>query len=83
MRDTVCFLICEGFDDWQAALALCEIRRPGDRRVITASHLGSVEFAGQIIRSLQRYSRSDPDHRYRLFKHAQLPPWCVDEAVAV
>jgi hypothetical protein len=32
MRDTVYFLTFEGFADWQAALALCEIRRPGDWR---------------------------------------------------
>ena len=35
MRDTVYFLVFEGFADWQAALALCEIRRPGDWRVQT------------------------------------------------
>ena len=201
MRDTVYFLVFEGFADWQAALALCEIRRPGDwqvrtvgfsrapvvsmgglavqpdgcledidsRRaallivpgghlwqrgegsaavdaiarvhtsgapvaaidsgvlalaraglldrcrhtgnwpgqleaqvpaymgadqfdaevlavsdggVITASHLGSVEFAREVIHTLDLYSPSDREHWYRLFKHAQLPPWCVGEAVA-
>lgn len=200
MRDTVYFLIFDGFADWQAALALCEIRRPGDWRVqtvgfsraavmsmgglavqpdvplgqvdlgraamlivpgghlwlrgegsaavailrdagevgvpvagidtgvvalgraglldevrhtgnwagqiagqvadysgeslydasalavsdggvITASHLGSVEFAHDIIRALHLYSPSDREHWYRLFKHAQLPPWCVSETV--
>jgi transcriptional regulator GlxA family with amidase domain len=201
MRDTVYFLVFDGFADWQAALALCEIRRPGDwqvrtvgftsaavvsmgglrvqpdvvlasvdpasavllivpgghlwqrgegeaavalirrlhvdgaaiaaidsgvlalaragllesRRhtgnwpgqlaaqvsgyhdgdqydssvlavsddgVISASHLGSVEFAREIIHLLDLYSASDRQHWYRLFKHAQLPPWCVGEAVA-
>ena len=201
MRDTVYFLVFDGFADWQAALALCEIRRPGDWRVqtvgfsrapvvsmggldvqpelslaqldveraallivpgghlwqrgegnlavaairrlhaggapvagidsgvlalaragllddcrhtgnwagqiasqvsvyagadqydasvlavsdggtITASHLGSVEFAREVIHTLDLYSPSDRDHWYRLFKHAQLPPWCVGEAVA-
>jgi putative intracellular protease/amidase len=201
MRDTVYFLAFDGFADWQAALALCEIRRPGDWRVqtvgfsmaavasmggltvqpdlslaqldlqraallivpgghlwqrgegaaaamairdlhaagapvaaidsgvlalaraglldrcrhtgnwpgqiasqvagyagadqydasvlavsdggtITASHLGSVEFACEIIRTLDLYSPGDRDHWYRLFKHAQLPPWCVGETVA-
>ena len=200
MRDTVYFLIFDGFADWQAALALCEIRRPGDWQVqtvgfssaavvsmgglavqpdvslaqidlaraamlivpgghlwlrgegseavavlrdageagvpvagidtavvalgragllndvrhtgnwagqiagqvadysgesfydasalaasdggvITASHLGSVEFAHDIIRALHLYSSSDREHWYRLFKHAQLPPWCVGETV--
>jgi len=200
MRDTVYFLIFEGFADWQAALALCEIRRPGEwrvqtagfsaaavvsmgglsvqpdlslaqidltraamlivpgghlwlrgegseavaiiravraagvpvagidsgvlalaragvlnevrhtgnwagqiagqvadysgeerydasalavseGRVITASHLGSVEFAHDIIQALHLYSPSDRDHWYRLFKHAQLPPWCIGETV--
>jgi putative intracellular protease/amidase len=201
MRDTVYFLVFEGFADWQAALALCEIRRPGDWQVqavgfsmaavtsmggldvqpalslarldperaallivpgghlwqrgagepavaavrqlhaagavvagidsgvlalaragllddcrhtgnwngqiaaqvsgyagagqydsevlavsdggvITASHLGSVEFAREVIRTLDLYSPSDREHWYRLFKHAQLPPWCVGEAMA-
>jgi putative intracellular protease/amidase len=201
MRDTVYFLVFEGFADWQAALALCEIRRPGDWQVrtvgfsrapvvsmggldvqpelslaqldtqsaallivpgghlwqrgegepavaairqvhaagapvagidtgvlalaragllddcrhtgnwagqiasqvpryaggdqydasvlavsdggtITASHLGSVEFAREVIYTLDLYSPSDREHWYRLFKHAQLPPWCVGETVA-
>ncbi|MFC5438330.1 DJ-1/PfpI family protein [Rhodanobacter umsongensis] len=201
MRDTVHYLIFDGFADWQAALALCEVRRPGDWRVqtvgftrapvismgglavqpdvslaqldpqraallivpgghlwqrgegesavttirrlhadgapvagidsgvlalaraglldrcrhtgnwpgqiaaqvpaydgadqyddqvlavsdggvISASHLGSVEFAREVIRTLDLYSASDREHWFRLFKHAQLPPWCVGEAVA-
>ena len=201
MRDTVYFLVFDGFADWQAALALCEIRRPGDWRVqtvnftrapvmsmgglavqpdlsleqldlqraallivpgghlwqrgegaaavtairqlheggapvagidsgvlalaraglldhcrhtgnwsgqiaaqvpayagadqydndvlavsdggvISASHLGSVEFAHEVIRTLDLYSASDREHWFRLFKHAQLPPWCVGEAAA-
>jgi putative intracellular protease/amidase len=201
MRDTVYFLVFDGFADWQAALALCEIRRPGDWRVqtvgfspapvvsmgglnvqpdlslaqldtqraallivpgghlwqrgqgepavaairqlhtggapvagidsgvlalaraglldhcrhtgnwsgqiasqvpgyagaeqydsevlavsdggvITASHLGSVEFAREVIHTLDLYSPSDREYWYRLFKHAQLPPWCVGEVVA-
>lgn len=51
-------------------------------RVITANHLGSVEFAREIIETLHLYSPSDRDHWYRLFKYAQLPPWCVRDAVA-
>ena len=201
MRDTIYFLVFDGFADWQAALALCEVRRPGDWQVatvgftrapvrsmgglmvqpelslaeldfaraalaivpgghlwqrgegasavaalrqlhgagsvvagidsgvlalaraglldrcrhtghwaghieaqvpgyagsaqydasvlavsdggtITASHLGSVEFAREVIRTLDLYGPGDREHWYRLFKHAQLPPWCVGEAVA-
>ena len=200
MRDTVYFLVFDGFADWQAALALCEIRRPGDWRVqalgftpaavvsmgglsvqpalslaqlesaraallivpgghlwqrgegapavamigrvhaggapvagidsgvlalaraglldhcrhtgnwpgqlaaqvpgyagadqydsavlavsdggvITASHLGSVEFAREVIHTLDLYSPADREHWYRLFKHAELPPGCVGEAL--
>jgi hypothetical protein len=33
MRDTIYCLVFDGFADWQAALALCEIRRPGDWQV--------------------------------------------------
>jgi len=53
-----------------------------DGGVITASHLGSVEFAHEIIHTLDLYNASDREHWYRLFKHAQLPPWYVGEAVA-
>lgn len=35
MRDTVYFLVFDGYADWQAALALCEIARPGDWRLRT------------------------------------------------
>lgn len=198
MRDTVYFLVFDGFADWEAALALCEIRRPGDWRIvtvgfsrrtvtsmgglnvlpeqtldridlsraallilpgghiwqrgegeeavdaaervhaaggtvaavssavlalarhgllarsrhtgnftgfvggqvpaypgfekydpdalalseggfITASSLGSVELAREVIRTLDLYSGSDREHWYRLFKHAAPPPWFAGE----
>jgi putative intracellular protease/amidase len=37
MRNNVCFYVFDGFADWEAALALCEIRRPGDFRVRTVA----------------------------------------------
>jgi putative intracellular protease/amidase len=202
MRDTVYFLVFEGFADWQAALALCEIRRPGDWQVqtvgfsmepvvsmggltvqpdlplaqldfdaaallivpgghlwlrgegepavaairrmhavgapvagidsgvlalaragllddcrhtgnwpgqidsqvpayagaerydagalavrdggtITASHLGSVEFAHEVIQTLDLYGPSDREHWFRLYKHAIPPPFFVGESAAV
>ncbi|MEO8778393.1 MAG: DJ-1/PfpI family protein [Rhodanobacter sp.] len=52
-----------------------------DGGVISASHLGSIEFAREVIHTLDLYSPADRDDWYRLFKHAQLPPWCVGEAV--
>ncbi|MDE1895186.1 MAG: DJ-1/PfpI family protein [Xanthomonadaceae bacterium] len=53
-----------------------------DAGVISASHLGCVEFAREVIRTLDLYGPADREDWYRLFKHAQLPPWCVGEAVA-
>ena len=53
-----------------------------DGGTITASHLGSVEFAREVIHTLDLYGPSDREHWYRLFKHAQLPPWCVGETMA-
>jgi len=35
MRDTIYMLVFDGFADWQAALALYEVRRPGDWQVRT------------------------------------------------
>ena len=58
-----------------------EVLAVSDGGVITASHLGSVEFAREVIRTLDLYSPADREDWYRLFKHAQLPPWCVGEAV--
>jgi hypothetical protein len=51
-----------------------------DGGVITASHLGSVEFAREVIHTLDLYSAGDREDWFRLFKHARLPPWCVGEA---
>ncbi|GLQ45206.1 glutamine amidotransferase [Dyella lipolytica] len=46
-----------------------------DGGVTTASHLGSVEFAREVIHTLELYNASDREHWYRLFKHAIPPPW--------
>lgn len=35
MRNIVYFFVFDGYADWEAALALCEIRRPGDFRLRT------------------------------------------------
>jgi putative intracellular protease/amidase len=59
-----------------------EVLAVSDAGVITASHLGSVEFAREVIRTLDLYGPADREDWYRLFKHAQLPPWCVGEAAA-
>lgn len=37
MRNIVYFFVFDGFADWEAALALCEIRRPGDYQVRTVA----------------------------------------------
>ena len=37
MRNIVYFFVFDGFADWEAALALCEIRRPGDFSVRTVA----------------------------------------------
>jgi transcriptional regulator GlxA family with amidase domain len=46
MRDTVYFLAFDGFADWHAAQALCEIRRPGEWRLQT------VGFSMQPVLSM-------------------------------
>jgi putative intracellular protease/amidase len=53
-----------------------------DGGVITASQLGSVEFAREVIRTLDLYSPADREHWFRLFKHALPPPWCAAESTA-
>lgn len=46
-----------------------------DDGVTTASGVGSVEFAREIIRTLDLYDASDIVHWYRLYKHGVPPPW--------
>jgi putative intracellular protease/amidase len=46
VRDTVYFLVFDGFADWEAALALCEIRRPGNLEV------KSVGFSMAMVESM-------------------------------
>jgi len=53
-----------------------------DSGVITASQLGSVEFAREVIRTLDLYNPSDREHWFRLFKHALPPPWCAGDVAA-
>ena len=52
-----------------------------DAGTITASHLGSVEFAREVIRTLDLYSPAEREDWYRLFKHA-MPPWVTGEVAA-
>jgi putative intracellular protease/amidase len=54
----------------------------GQDRVITASGIGSVEFAREIIRALNLYELTDITHWYQLFKHAIPPPWFVADTAA-
>jgi len=53
-----------------------------DEGVITASHLGSIEFAREIIHTLDLYNASDRQHWYSLFKHAVPPPWLRETPAA-
>lgn len=62
---------CEQYDP--------DVLAVSDGGVITASGLGSVEFAREVIRTLDLYTASDREHWYRLFKHAVPPPWFVGE----
>ena len=39
-------------------------------------------FRDYHLRFEDLYTAADRADWYRLFKHAQLPPWCVGEAVA-
>jgi len=45
-----------------------------DRKLITASGLGSVEFAYEIIKQLELYNEQDTESWFNLFKHAIWTP---------
>jgi putative intracellular protease/amidase len=68
----------QGHDQYDA-----NVLAVSDGGVITASHLGTIEFAREIIHTLDLYSASDREHWYRLFKHAVPPPWLAGESVEV
>ena len=44
-----------------------------DKRVITASGLGSVEFGREIIKQLGIYGEADAQAWYEMFKHGVMP----------
>lgn len=44
-----------------------------DKNIITASGLGSVEFAREIIRELKIYSDADTHMWFEMFKHGVIP----------
>jgi hypothetical protein len=45
----------------------------GDKSIITASGLGSVEFAREVISQLHLYSEADTQIWFEMFKHAVIP----------
>ena len=53
-----------------------------DGGTLTASELGSVEFAREVIRTLDLYNASDREHWFRLYKHALPPPWLAGATAA-
>lgn len=63
MRDTVYLLVFDGFADHQAALAMTEVRRPGDYRVVCAGiDMRPVTTASGLDVCPQRTLRDiDPD----------------------
>jgi hypothetical protein len=44
-----------------------------DKNLITASGLGSVEFACEIVRLLNIYSIEETQELYEMFKHGVIP----------
>lgn len=44
-----------------------------DHKIITASGLGSVEFAREVIRELQIYSEAETEMWFRMFKNGAIP----------
>ena len=44
-----------------------------DDKIITASGLGSIEFAREVIRQLEIYSESDTHMWFEMFKKGLIP----------
>jgi hypothetical protein len=48
-----------------------------DKNLITASGLGSVAFACEIVRLLNIYNSEEIQELYEMFKHGVIPARCV------
>jgi hypothetical protein len=48
-----------------------------DQRIITASGLGSIEFAREVIRCLKLYSDADAELWFDMFKRGVIPAGMV------
>ena len=44
-----------------------------DKNIVTASGLGSVDFAREVIRELKLYSEADTQIWFEMFKHGVIP----------
>jgi putative intracellular protease/amidase len=53
-----------------------------DQNIITASGIGSVEFAYEIIKTLKLYGEQEAEEWFALFKHAIIPEAWRDAASA-
>lgn len=51
-----------------------------DEGVTSASGVAAVDFAHEVIRTLDLYDAQDAGHWYRLFRHALTPPWLASAA---
>ena len=63
--------VYRGAEHYTSALAI------SDQRVITASGLGSVEFARAIFSALQVFSENDEGRWFDMYRHGRLPPSAV------
>ncbi|HUD41264.1 MAG TPA: DJ-1/PfpI family protein [Dokdonella sp.] len=55
----------------------------GEAGILTASAVGGVEFAREVIRLLDLYDSRDTEAWYRLFKYGDPPSWLVAETAPV
>lgn len=55
----------------------------GEHGILTASAVGGVEFAREVIRLLDLYDSRDAEAWYRLFKYGDPPSWLVAETAPV
>ena len=63
----------EHADEYRGAEHYVDALAVSDRRVITASGLGNVDFARAIFAELEVFSAADEELWYNMFKHGRLP----------
>jgi putative intracellular protease/amidase len=61
-------------DDYRDEEFYVDVLAVTDKKIITASGLGSIEFGREVIKQLSLYNEADTQVWFEMFKHGVIPP---------